>query len=190
MKLMTEVYYPRNEIQKMKTELWNLSIKGNDLTAYTQRFQDLILLFTKMVPEEEDQVENFIEGYAIREAENKKRFDNNPRDNRVQQPPLKRQNVAMAYTVGNNKNKGYARILPLCDKCMLHHHGSCPIRCGNCKMVGHQARDCWAFTMMTCYACGGKGHTKRYCLKFRNQNGDGEARQNLNIIMAIITASP
>ncbi|GKF87162.1 reverse transcriptase domain-containing protein, partial [Tanacetum coccineum] len=28
-KLMTEVYYPRNEIQKMETELWNLTVKGN-----------------------------------------------------------------------------------------------------------------------------------------------------------------
>ncbi|GJT30553.1 putative reverse transcriptase domain-containing protein [Tanacetum coccineum] len=26
-----------NEIQKMETELWNLTVKGNDLTAYTQR---------------------------------------------------------------------------------------------------------------------------------------------------------
>ncbi|GJT46647.1 putative reverse transcriptase domain-containing protein [Tanacetum coccineum] len=39
MKQMTEVYYPRNEIQKMETELWNLTVKNNDLTAYTHRFQ-------------------------------------------------------------------------------------------------------------------------------------------------------
>ncbi|GKD56589.1 putative reverse transcriptase domain-containing protein [Tanacetum coccineum] len=39
MKQMTEVYYLRNEIQKMETELWNLTVKNNDLTAYTQRFQ-------------------------------------------------------------------------------------------------------------------------------------------------------
>ncbi|GJX47413.1 retrovirus-related pol polyprotein from transposon TNT 1-94 [Tanacetum coccineum] len=38
MKLMTEVYCPRNEVQKMETELWNLDVKGNDLTAYTRRF--------------------------------------------------------------------------------------------------------------------------------------------------------
>ncbi|GKA76007.1 reverse transcriptase domain-containing protein [Tanacetum coccineum] len=38
MKLMTEVYCPRNEIQKMEAELWNLTVKGNDLTVYTQRF--------------------------------------------------------------------------------------------------------------------------------------------------------
>ncbi|GJR15392.1 putative reverse transcriptase domain-containing protein [Tanacetum coccineum] len=217
MKLMTEVYCPRNEIQKMETELWNLAVRGNDLTAYTQRFQELILLCTKMVPEEEDRVEKFIgglpdniqgnvivaeptrlqdairiannlmdqklKGYAARNAGNKRRFNNNPRDNRVQQPPLKRQNVARAYMVGNNKNKGYARILPLCDKCKLHHHGPCPVRCGNCKKVGHQARDCWASTTMTCYGCGGKGHTKRYCPELGNQNGDGEARQNLDIVM-------
>ncbi|GKF74253.1 hypothetical protein Tco_0220585, partial [Tanacetum coccineum] len=36
-KLMTEVYYPRNEIQKMETEMWNLTIKNNDLATYTQR---------------------------------------------------------------------------------------------------------------------------------------------------------
>ncbi|GKB74119.1 putative reverse transcriptase domain-containing protein, partial [Tanacetum coccineum] len=60
MKLMTEVYYPRNEIQKMETELWNLTVKGNDLTVYTQRFQELILLCTRMVPKEEDRVERFI----------------------------------------------------------------------------------------------------------------------------------
>ncbi|GKC87981.1 reverse transcriptase domain-containing protein [Tanacetum coccineum] len=178
----------------METELWNLAVKGNDLTAYTQRFQELIFLCTKMFPEEGDRVEKFIgglfdniqgngitaepmrlqdairvannlmdqklKGYAARNAENRRRLDNNPRDNRVQQPPLKRQDVARDYTVGNNKNKGYARILPLCDKCKVHHHGPCPIRCGNCKKVGHQARDCWASTTMISYGCRGKGHTK------------------------------
>ncbi|GJT29379.1 hypothetical protein Tco_0909654 [Tanacetum coccineum] len=34
-KLMTEVYCPINEIQKMESELWNLTVKNNDLAAYT-----------------------------------------------------------------------------------------------------------------------------------------------------------
>ncbi|GJS97978.1 putative reverse transcriptase domain-containing protein [Tanacetum coccineum] len=178
MKLMTEVYCPRNEIQKMETKLWNLSLKGNDLTAYTQRLQDAIRIANNLMDQK-------LKGYAARDAKNKRRFNNNPKDNRVQQPPLKRQNVARGYTVGNNKNKGYARILPLCDKGKLHHHGLCPVRCGNCKKVGHQARDCWASTMMTCYGCGGKGHTKRYFPELGNQNGDGEARQNLDIVMEL-----
>nr|GEU44753.1 putative reverse transcriptase domain-containing protein [Tanacetum cinerariifolium] len=145
MKLMTKVYCPKNEVQKMETELWNLTVKGNDLTAYTQRFQELILLRTRMVPDEEDRVERFIggvpdniqgnviaanpaklqdairianqlmdkklQGYAARSAENKRRMESNPRDNRRQQLSFKRQNttgqnVARAYTARNNERKG------------------------------------------------------------------------------------
>ncbi|GJX23449.1 reverse transcriptase domain-containing protein [Tanacetum coccineum] len=62
MKLITEVYCPRNEVQKMETELWNLVVKGNDLTAYTRRFQELVLLCTRMVPNEDDKVERFVGG--------------------------------------------------------------------------------------------------------------------------------
>ncbi|GJX86523.1 putative reverse transcriptase domain-containing protein [Tanacetum coccineum] len=62
LKLMTKVYCPRNEIQKIETELWNLSVKNNDMATYTQRFQELTMMCTKMVPEEEDRVERFIGG--------------------------------------------------------------------------------------------------------------------------------
>ncbi|GJX59722.1 putative reverse transcriptase domain-containing protein [Tanacetum coccineum] len=37
MKLMAKVYCPMNEIQKTETELWNLTVKSNNLTAYNQR---------------------------------------------------------------------------------------------------------------------------------------------------------
>nr|GEY01958.1 hypothetical protein [Tanacetum cinerariifolium] len=97
-----------------------MNYEGNDLTAYTQKFQELILLCTRMVPDEEDRVERFIgglpdniqgNGYAARSAENKRRMESNPRDNRRQQPSFKRQNttgqnVARAYTAGNNERKG------------------------------------------------------------------------------------
>ncbi|GJR10972.1 putative reverse transcriptase domain-containing protein [Tanacetum coccineum] len=65
LKLMTEVYCLRNEIQKMETELWNFSVKNNDMATYTQRFQELNMMCTKMVPEEEDRVEKFIGGLPI-----------------------------------------------------------------------------------------------------------------------------
>ncbi|GJS74179.1 putative reverse transcriptase domain-containing protein [Tanacetum coccineum] len=167
MKLITEVYCSRKEIQKMKTELWNLIIKGNDLTAYNQRFQEMNLLCTKIVLEEEDQVERMqfliannlmdqkLKGYAVKNVENKRRFKSNSRDNCRQQQPFKRQNVngqsvARAYTVGNNvERKAYAGNLPYYNTCKMHHEGPCTVKCGNCKRVGHTTRDCKAVVAAT-----------------------------------------
>nr|GEX90420.1 hypothetical protein [Tanacetum cinerariifolium] len=53
-KLMNEVYCLGNKIQKMETELWNFSVKNNDMATYTQRFQELTMMCTKMVLEEKD----------------------------------------------------------------------------------------------------------------------------------------
>ncbi|GKF25940.1 hypothetical protein Tco_0081834, partial [Tanacetum coccineum] len=149
----------------------------------TERFQELTLLCTKMVLEEEDKVEKYIgglpnniqgnvivsettrlqdairvannlidhklKGYAIKNAKNKRRFDNNQRDNRgQQQQPFKRQNVngqnvARVYMVGNNvERKGYVRALPYCSKCRFHHEGPYMVKCGNYKRAGHMNRDC------------------------------------------------
>ncbi|GKA20676.1 putative reverse transcriptase domain-containing protein [Tanacetum coccineum] len=196
MKLMTEVYCPRNEIQKMKTELWNLIIKGNDLTTYTRRFQELVLLCTRMVPNEEEKVERFIgglpkniqvNGYA-RSAKNKRSLDNNPRENRRQKLSFKRQNVggqnvAKAYMAGSKEKKRCVGSVPYCNKCKLHYEGPCTVRCGNCKRVGHMARDCMADVALNtqralvrnqsgvvCYECGRPGHYRKDCPKLRNQN--------------------
>nr|GEZ45580.1 reverse transcriptase domain-containing protein [Tanacetum cinerariifolium] len=50
MKMMAKVYYPRNKIQKLENELWNLTVKDNDVVGYTQCFQELALLCPKKVP--------------------------------------------------------------------------------------------------------------------------------------------
>ncbi|GJU76112.1 putative reverse transcriptase domain-containing protein [Tanacetum coccineum] len=238
MKLMAEVYCPRTEIQKMEYELWNLAVKNNDLATYTQRFQELTMLCTKMVLEKEDRVEKFIgglldniqgnviaaeptrlqdavwiannlmdqklKGYAMKNAENKRKFDNSKKVNRGQQPPFKRQNVgghnvARAYTAGNNERRVYNGPLPLCNKCKLHHEGPCIVRCGKCKKVGHLTMDCKAtdsatsnqrgqvvnLRVLTCFECGRQDHYRNGIPKLkdqnrgnktRNKNGIGEAR--------------
>ncbi|GKA13367.1 putative reverse transcriptase domain-containing protein [Tanacetum coccineum] len=98
MKLMTEVYCPRNEIQKMESELWNLIVKNNDLAAYTQRFQELTMMCTKMVPEEEDRVEKFIGG-----------LPDNIQGNVIAAEPTRLQDaVRIANNLMDQKLKGYA----------------------------------------------------------------------------------
>ncbi|GKD58912.1 reverse transcriptase domain-containing protein [Tanacetum coccineum] len=99
MKLMTMVYCPRNEIQKMETELWNLVVKGNDLTAYTRRFQELVLFCTRMVPSEEEKAERFIGG-----------LPDNIQGNVIATEPTKLQDaIRIANNLIDQKLKGYAR---------------------------------------------------------------------------------
>ncbi|GJU06360.1 putative reverse transcriptase domain-containing protein [Tanacetum coccineum] len=162
-------------------------------TAYTMKWTELMKLMTEPTRLQDairvanNLMDQKLKGYA-RNAENKRRFDNNPRDNRGQQPAFKRQNVrgqnvARAYTTGNNVKKGYVRSLPYCNKCKLHHEGPYTVRRRNYKRVGHMARDCIAAVSpntqrapignqsgIVCYECGKPGHYIKDCPKLRNQN--------------------
>ncbi|GJR04985.1 putative reverse transcriptase domain-containing protein [Tanacetum coccineum] len=61
-KKMTNKYCPRNEMKKLEVELWNLKVKGTDVTGYNQRFQELALLCVRVFPEESDKVERYVGG--------------------------------------------------------------------------------------------------------------------------------
>ncbi|GJZ71105.1 putative reverse transcriptase domain-containing protein, partial [Tanacetum coccineum] len=62
--LMKEEFYPAKEIQRMESELWNLRVKDYNITAYTQRFNELILLCPEMVPTEKKKVKAYIHGLS------------------------------------------------------------------------------------------------------------------------------
>ncbi|GJW69807.1 putative ribonuclease H-like domain-containing protein [Tanacetum coccineum] len=61
-RLLTNKYYPRTEVRKMEEELYNLTVKGNDLKPYVRRFQELTVLCPNMVPNTEKLLEAFIGG--------------------------------------------------------------------------------------------------------------------------------
>nr|GEV82056.1 hypothetical protein [Tanacetum cinerariifolium] len=61
-KKMTDRYCPLGEVKKLKIELWNLKVRDNDITAYTNRFQELALICTKFVSNETEKVDKYING--------------------------------------------------------------------------------------------------------------------------------
>ncbi|GJV13684.1 putative reverse transcriptase domain-containing protein [Tanacetum coccineum] len=61
-KKMTDKYCPRGEIKKLEIKLWNLKVKGNDVPAYTKRFQELTLICTKFVANETEKVDKYMSG--------------------------------------------------------------------------------------------------------------------------------
>nr|GEZ50058.1 putative reverse transcriptase domain-containing protein [Tanacetum cinerariifolium] len=96
-----------------------------------------------------------LQGYAARSAENKRRMESNPRDNRGQQPPFKRQNttgqnVARAYTAGNNERKGPGHFKRDCPKLRNQNHGNQTRNKTENKTGGNEVT-------ATAYAIGGGG---------------------------------
>ncbi|GJZ80506.1 reverse transcriptase domain-containing protein [Tanacetum coccineum] len=61
-RLLTNKYCPRTEINKMEEELYNLTVKGNDLKPYVRRIEELTVLCPNMVPNNEKLLEAFIGG--------------------------------------------------------------------------------------------------------------------------------
>nr|GEV94156.1 putative reverse transcriptase domain-containing protein [Tanacetum cinerariifolium] len=55
---------PKGEIKKLEIELLNLKVKGNDVAAYTQRFQELALMYTKFLADETKKVDKYISGLS------------------------------------------------------------------------------------------------------------------------------
>ena len=60
--MMIEEYCPRTELQKLEQELWNLTMKGSDITGYTNRFNDLSVLCPAMVTPVAKKIERYIWG--------------------------------------------------------------------------------------------------------------------------------
>nr|GEY98046.1 hypothetical protein [Tanacetum cinerariifolium] len=164
-KKLMDKYCPKGKIKKLEIEPWNLRVKGNDVAAYTQCFQELALMCTKFLADETKQVDNGLPDNIhgnVMSAKPKtlnetielandlmdqklrtyaKRQNENKRktDNNQQQQSHKKQNVARAYTAGPGKKKVYTGDLPLCTKCNYHHTGQCAPKCGKCKRPNDEA---------------------------------------------------
>ncbi|GKA42684.1 hypothetical protein Tco_0735344 [Tanacetum coccineum] len=192
--LMCSRMFPEesDEIEKYVDGLPDM-IYGSVMASKPKTMQDAIEFTTELMDKK-------INTLAERQAENKKKLDNN---NQAQQQHPKKQGVTIAYSAGAGERKEYAGTLPLCNKCKFHHNGQCTVKCANCKRVGHLTRDCRSPAAtnnqrnLTCYECGNQGHYRSDCPELKNQNhgnqaggagergmmhalGGGETNQDLN----------
>ncbi|GKC41240.1 putative reverse transcriptase domain-containing protein [Tanacetum coccineum] len=167
MKLMAEVYCPRNEIQKMEYELWNLIVKNNDLAAYTQIFQELTMISTKMVPEEEDRVEKFIGGLS----------DNIQSNVIVAEPTRLQDAIRIANNLMDQKLKGYAV-----------KNAQNKRRMEDCKVTNSttstQRGQVVNQRVVTYFEYGRQGHYMSDCLKLKDQNHGNKTRNKNGVGVA------
>nr|GEW25724.1 putative reverse transcriptase domain-containing protein [Tanacetum cinerariifolium] len=90
--------------------------KNNDLVAYTKRFQELTMMCTKMVPEEEDWVEKFIGG-----------LPDNIQGNVIAAEPTRLQNaVRIANNLMDQNLKGYVVKNAKNKRRKGHYRSDCP----------------------------------------------------------------
>ncbi|GJZ19142.1 putative reverse transcriptase domain-containing protein [Tanacetum coccineum] len=64
--MMTTEYCPATEIQRMEQELWTLTLKGDDIEAYNNRFHELALMCPELVPTEKKKIERYVRGFPER----------------------------------------------------------------------------------------------------------------------------
>nr|GEW79194.1 hypothetical protein [Tanacetum cinerariifolium] len=187
------------EVRKLEIELWNLKVKGNDVPTYTNRFQELTLICTKFIANENEKIDKSISGlpdsiYGNVKADNKRKADDRSRSNHGhQQQSFKKQNVGKAYNIGTGERKPYEGSFPKCTKCQCHHNGPCTQKCHKCNKVGHFSRDFKSSGNANvanaqkdsketpkgngCFKCGASGHFKRDCPKLKNKNGGNRNAQ-------------
>ncbi|GKE01611.1 hypothetical protein Tco_1389594 [Tanacetum coccineum] len=129
--LMCDTMFPEesDKIEKYVGGLPDM-IHGIVMASKPKTMQDAIEFATELMDKK-------ISTLAKRQAENKRKLDNN--DQAQQQPP-KKQGVAIAYAAGSGERKEYAGTLPLCNKCKFHHNGQCTVKsdCPELKNQNHR----------------------------------------------------
>ncbi|GJZ13188.1 putative reverse transcriptase domain-containing protein [Tanacetum coccineum] len=181
--LMTAEFCPIEEIQHLENELWNLKIKEYDIVAYTQRFNELVLMCLRMVEPERVKVDAYIRGLT----------DNIKGEVTSSKPANLSEAVHMAHKLMEQKSQARnERILKGKKRKWENHQGGNSSGKGNQKDNSRQTLQnnqkqgnsqamvtaptdgklplcecCCTFhvdpCMIKCHKCGKVGHKLRYC---------------------------
>ncbi|GKB95984.1 putative reverse transcriptase domain-containing protein, partial [Tanacetum coccineum] len=147
--LMTTEFCLIEEVQRMENELWNLKVKEYNIVAYTQRFNELALMYPRMVEPKRVKVNAYIQGLTdnikgdvtssrpanlnedVRMDHRLMEQKSQDRDERILEGKKRKQGNARAMVTAPTNGK-----LPLCERCFTLHVGQCTIKCHKCGKVG------------------------------------------------------
>ncbi|GJT34515.1 putative reverse transcriptase domain-containing protein [Tanacetum coccineum] len=104
--MMREEFCPPKEIQRMEVELWNLSVKDSNISAYTQRFNELVLLCPEMVPSKKKKVEAYLRSLS----------ENIKGETTSSRPVVLNEAVRMAHTLMEQKLQAKAERIAKSNK--------------------------------------------------------------------------
>ncbi|GJQ97305.1 putative reverse transcriptase domain-containing protein [Tanacetum coccineum] len=200
--MMTMEYCPATEIQRMEQELWTLTLKGDDIKAYNNRFHELVLMCPELVSTEKKKIEKYVRGFpkrikgnityskpatlhdVINMAHELVKQVVQGRATRIGESNKKKWEDHQRNTNNSNPNNNNNR-----NRNKTHHeqqnrrqetakaYAAAPAGgrgyAGNLPRVSVPGAGVTPLQDVTCYGCGEKGHYKDKCPKGRNQLNEG-----------------
>nr|GFC42694.1 reverse transcriptase domain-containing protein [Tanacetum cinerariifolium] len=132
-------------------ELWDLKVKGTDLTSYTQRYQELALLYGRMFSEESDKIEKYIGGLPDMIHGNVV----------ASKPKTMQEAIKIATELMDKKIFTFAERETASKRSATNTNNA-----NNQRGTGLGQKT-------ACYECGVQGYFKRECPKLKKNNNHG-----------------
>nr|GEY47014.1 hypothetical protein [Tanacetum cinerariifolium] len=127
----------------MVEELWILTLKGDDIEAYNNRFHELALMCPDLVPNEKKKIKSYTKGFPKR---------------------IKGYNMNLSWCHRCKAHHQHGLCPPKCSKCNKLGHQQKDYQVMIPAMGGNTLQD------VTCFGCVEKGHYRHKCPKRKNQS--------------------
>nr|GFA32213.1 hypothetical protein [Tanacetum cinerariifolium] len=144
-KKIKDKYCPQGEIKKLEIELWNLKVKENNVSTYTERFQELNLICTKFVADETEKIDKYVSRLP----------DNIYGSMKASKPKTLDETIELAKDLMDQKLHTYAER-----------------SFGNVNVTNAQRNNGENPKGNGCFECGATRHIKRDCPKLKNKDGE------------------